>query len=255
MRKIQSEYTMAGKKYGRLTIIKEYYLPRKDGRYSKWYDCWCDCGNKEIIHVRATFLTNGYTLSCGCLWKESFGGDRKYNTYDLTGSFGIGYASNDPDFKFYFDLEDISKIKELCWNRSAYDYMETTIPKDMLYLFPETKTNSLTMANCIMNNFNRNVIIDHINRLPYDNRKENFRIATILENNWNRKLSSRNTSGVIGVSSERNGWRAYMVHNHIKVLNKYFPDFEDAVVARLTAEKKFCGEYASQKHLFENYGI
>ena len=41
-------------------------------------------------------------------------GNNKYNKYDLSGCFGIGYASNNDDL-FYFDLEDYNKIKNTCW--------------------------------------------------------------------------------------------------------------------------------------------
>ncbi len=55
----------AGKRYGRLTVIK-----RVGNRRGKacWL-CLCDCGNKTI--VRGDHLRSGHTRSCGCLQFES----------------------------------------------------------------------------------------------------------------------------------------------------------------------------------------
>ena len=38
---------------------------------------------------------------------------KKYNTYDLSGEYGIGYTTKGE--KFLFDLEDYEKIKDYCW--------------------------------------------------------------------------------------------------------------------------------------------
>ncbi|WP_368488451.1 hypothetical protein [Clostridium sp. BJN0013] len=37
----------------------------------------------------------------------------KYNTYDLTGEYGIGYDAKGNIF--YFDLEDYDRIKDFYW--------------------------------------------------------------------------------------------------------------------------------------------
>ena len=40
--------------------------------------------------------------------------NKKYNKYDLSGEYGIGWTSN-TNQEFYFDLEDYDKIKDYCW--------------------------------------------------------------------------------------------------------------------------------------------
>ena len=44
--------------------------------------------------------------------------NKKYNWYDLSGEFGIGFTQN--DILFYFDLEDYDKIKNYCWRFNEY---------------------------------------------------------------------------------------------------------------------------------------
>ena len=68
--------------------------------------------------------------------------------------------------------------------------------------------------------------IDHINRDKTDNRWSNLRSASRSENAWNAKLSSRNTSGVKGLSyNKKTGlWRAQICR-----VSKHFKSKESAV--------------------------
>jgi len=80
--------------------------------------------------------------------------------------------------------------------------------------------------------------IDHINGVRDDNRIENLRVVSKLENHKNMKKPNTNTSGVIGVhwDKSKNRWIA-----KIKVEQKsynlgHFVEFSDAVNARKNAE-------------------
>ena len=116
---------LTGQQFGRLTVIEriEDYISPKGQRKPQWL-CHCCCGNN--VTVLGSNLTNGYTLSCGCLSKEnSFKqgkSAKKYNIYDLSGEYGIGYTLKGEEF--YFDLEDYDKIKDYCWYRTTYDYFQ-----------------------------------------------------------------------------------------------------------------------------------
>ena len=56
---------LVGKKFNRLTILKE---SGKKGSNYTWL-CKCDCGNEVVIP--GNLLTTGRTKSCGCLAKET----------------------------------------------------------------------------------------------------------------------------------------------------------------------------------------
>lgn len=83
--------------------------------------------------------------------------------------------------------------------------------------------------------------IDHINGLRADNRFENLREATALENNRNKIRMRNNSSGVNGVCFHRRdgNWRAYIMtldgNRHLG----YFPTFDEAVLARRAAEIEY----------------
>lgn len=99
---------------------------------------------------------------------------------------------------------------------------------------------------------------DHHNRNKLDNRSSNLVTCTVRENNRNKSIRSDNTSGVIGVSwnKNKNKWavRIYPEKTGEKFIG-YFTNKEDAIKARLEAEVKYYGEFAPQRHLFEEYGI
>ena len=68
-------------------------------------------------------------------------------------------------------------------------------------------------------------------------------------------LRSDNKSGVIGVRSVGEKFIADIrVNKKLIVLGRFF-NKEDAIKARLKAEKEYFGEFAPQQHLYEEYGI
>lgn len=81
--------------------------------------------------------------------------------------------------------------------------------------------------------------IDHINGKRSDNRIENLRSVTKIENSCNTKIPSTNTSGHIGVSWNARDkiWSAYITLNKKRKSLGNFKNIEDAIVCRKTNEK------------------
>lgn len=87
--------------------------------------------------------------------------------------------------------------------------------------------------------------IDHIDCNPSNNKFNNLRKATHAQNNWNKGFRSNNTSGHRGVARCGNKWRAYITVNKSGQIHLgRFAKKEDAIAARLEAEKRYFGEYA-----------
>ena len=80
---------------------------------------------------------------------------------------------------------------------------------------------------------------DHINGLPSDNRWVNLRRVTPSENARNAKLSTRNTSGIIGVSwyKRHKAWKVSIVIKGREVNLGYYSTKESAARVRKNAEK------------------
>ena len=234
----------------RLTIIKqtEDYISTKGKHEAQWL-CQCSCGSKPII-VRQCHLKNGNTTSCGCVQKErtSIVGklNHKINKYDLSGEYGIGWTLN-TDAEFYFSLEDYDIIKEYGW----YEHILSSGYHALEALVPNTK-NIVRMQWVIVGKH-----YDHINRNPLDNRRENLRVATIRENVINASIGKNNKSGIIGVYFHKrdNIWISTVNINDKQQEVGRYVNKNDAIKARLQAEAKYYGEFAPQRHLFEQYGI
>lgn len=80
--------------------------------------------------------------------------------------------------------------------------------------------------------------IDHINRNPSDNRIINLRLVTRQQNCLNRRMNKNNTSGVTGVTWNKqiNKWQAQITVSKKTILLGTFLNFEDSVKARKAAE-------------------
>lgn len=240
-------FDMSGKKYGRLTVIDQYYKISGNGKTRDYCLCQCDCYRNPPKEYLGKNIRRGMTTSCGCYHLEQvIKKCKKYNRYDLDNDYGICYYFNSNNF-FYFDLKDFDKVKDFCWHETSHGYAYSNMPMD---------GECFSFQDLVMNNLDNHTRIDHINRIRNDNRKINLREVTHQQNNINRSLSSKNTSGIMGVSKTKdNFWHSYLGINGHRILNKRFKHFNEAVIARLDAEKEHFGEFAPQKHLFKQYGI
>ena len=89
--------------------------------------------------------------------------------------------------------------------------------------------------------FDTSLQIDHMNHERDDNRIENLRLVTNSINGKNTKMHKNNTTGVTGVTFDknRNKYKAQIVVSHKLDNLGRFNTFEEAVQARLQAEIKY----------------
>lgn len=199
--------------------------------------CKCSCDKQTELIVPQHSLKTGNTKSCGCLQKDAAlitgKNNKKYNSYDLSGEYGIGRTYNTNN-EFYFDLEDYDKIKNYCWYED----------KDG-YILNKTSDAIIRMHRLILNATD-DCMVDHINHCKNDNRKQNIRLCTVKENNINVGLQKNNTSGDTGISYDNfySCWRASITVDYKKIHLGSFSNREDALKARIKAEEKYFGEYS-----------
>lgn len=99
--------------------------------------------------------------------------------------------------------------------------------------------------------------VDHINRIKVDNRLCNLREVSRSCNNYNSCVSTRNRTGVKGVSVDKHGYQASIMiggrQSHIKTVH----DFTEAVAHRLAAEQclgyNSCDNQSSAFVYMQNY--
>ena len=210
-----------GKHIGKLEVLyRDVELSKKKGE-TYWY-CKCDCGNYTSI-ANSRLISAKPTLSCGCLRLEKINEKcKKYNTFDLTGEYGIGYTSKHE--AYLFDLEDYDLIKNICWYINKGGYLVS---------------HSLRFNRMVMNCNDDNLVVDHINHNPLDNRKSNLRICHQIYNIQNSSMRNDNTSGVTGIyktKNQTNPWVAEIVANNYKIRLGKSNSFNEMVRRRIIAE-------------------
>ena len=233
--------------FDRLTVVQranDYVSPQ--GKHIVQWLCKCSCGNPNYITIAGSSLKRGLTKSCGCLQKEKaskIGSKtikengklcRKYNVYDLSNEYGVGYAIN-TNKPFYFDLDDYENIKDYCWREN----------RTSGYIVTNTYNNvNLGMHRLVMH-CPAEMVVDHINHNRIDNRKINLRICTVQQNNCNLSIKSNNTSGYTGVSWSKHTkkWHCYIEINGKRINLGYFNDINKAIEARQQAEIKYFGKF------------
>lgn len=232
MVKIKKDLT--GITFGRLEVLErtedKIY---KSGAEATWL-CKCECG--AVVAVTGHALRSGTTKSCGCLNRENISKrSKKYNQYEINGDVVTMYASNGTPF--IFDTEDLDKVKNIAWYTTDRNYVNSYSNKKLYIL------------HRLIMDAPKDMVVDHINGNPLDNRKCNLRICTDAENHRNHKVSKSNTSGCTGVSFESYSqkWRAIIMYQGKKIELGSYKNLDDAVAARKEAEAKYFGEFSRQE--------
>ena len=154
-------------------------------------------------------------------------------------------ADKKKKFVSLIDLEDVPIVEKHSWCIRSGGYVGRVENKELILLHR-------LLVHCP-----KEKIVDHVNKNKIDNRKVNLRICNYRENLRNSIVKSNNSSSVTGVGIETKSkkWRARICVNYKPISLGFYNDKNDAIKARLKAEKMYFKEFAPQKHLFEKYNI
>lgn len=216
---------LTGKIFGNLKVL--YLDKEKTINTGKTYwICECQCRYRTLISKRQdTFKRNKDNKcpkceSCYC---------------DLSGEYGIGYTYDGSIF--YFDLEDYDVVSDYKWKASP----------DGKYIFRYINNSQIEyLHRKIMSKYEniKDKTIDHIDHITIDNRKINLRVCENYENLRNNKVN-RASSGYKGVYyNKRDGnWRVRISLRDKKINIGTFDNLQDAVIARIKAEKEYYNDF------------
>lgn len=221
---------LEGQRFGRLVVLYEKTERSKEGL--KIYHCKCDCGKEcEVI---GSYLIHGDTKSCGCYKIETAKTSHiKYNKFDLTNDYGIGYTSKGEPF--FFDLEDYDLIKDYCWGINSEGYVSA-------------KAKDGTNKHILFHQLVFDKYVDHIGgkNTRNDNRKVNLRknssdYSFETYNNMNKGIQKNNTSGCPGVTWHKRDslWEVRISVNKKQIYLGRYDDYNEAVKVRKEAENKY----------------
>lgn len=143
------------------------------------------------------------------------------------------------------DDEDFDRVSIRAWQITKIENTEYVITVD------NNKQERLWLHVFILGK-QEGKVIDHINRNGLDNQKTNLRHVTVSQNLHNTGPSKVNTTGYKGVRFSGTGkYRAMLIVNKVKVLDKTFKNIHDAARCWNEAARKHLGEFAFQNIIEE----
>jgi hypothetical protein len=140
------------------------------------------------------------------------------------------------------DPEDYVKLSQYNWYTKDNGYTHYAERKERIL----DRKRSVRMHRQITN-VPGDKVVDHINRHGWDNRKENLRVVSQRENNWNSLRGvGQGKSKYKGVSNseEHKKWKATLCHNGGKIHLGYFESEIEAAKIYDAAAKKYRGRLA-----------
>lgn len=126
----------------------------------------------------------------------------------------------------FIDIDDIDRCKEYIW----YPHHDKNKPDTLIYV---RHKDMYRLHRFIMNLDDPNLVVDHIDRNPLNNRKENLRVCTVSDNNKNISKYRNNKSGYTGIHWDKYK-NKYIVKRMInyKLYIKLFNNLNDAIEYR-----------------------
>lgn len=170
----------------------------------------------------------GQCPHCRDIGKRSKGNPQNTNIYEINGDITHIYTKKGD--KFLIDTEDIDVAKQCYWAKHKSGYAIGQINKEKVRLHRLIMSKYGVLPN------DPNMIIDHINKIRTDNRKENLNVIPKKLNPQNHSLYKTNKTGHSGISLCDNG------KYRVKVSNKYigiFETLEEAIKAREEAAHEY----------------
>lgn len=164
------------------------------------------------------------------------GRNRKYNEYYEKGNVVFVRLARTDEIMLC-DADDWERLKDIYWGvRSGY-VMGYVKRKPLLF--------HRQVKKCP-----QGYVVDHINRNPFDNRKENLRVTTQTVNMINVKVNKLNKTGYKGVSIDGKYYRAEITVNKKRIYLGIYKNIEDAIRVRQMAEEKYHKPLIEKETLF-----
>lgn len=143
-----------------------------------------------------------------------------------TGEGKVAIVDKDSYFKYI--------LRDYVWVMNQNGYVMATDPK----------TYKIVLMHRIVAENDTTFHTDHINRVRHDNRKENLRICTAVDNNYNAEARVDNKHGYKNVTEQYGKYRCFIRVNKIKQSFGSYAKPEMAALAYNIAMKLLSPEYA-----------
>jgi hypothetical protein len=175
---------------------------------------------------------------------------RQYNKYIFYDDYVVGITNK--GYTFTIDKQFYDLVKDYCWEYESKR-------KRVVANSRETKNYKVIALHRLIlgliDNKYKDIAEDHIDRCPLNNRISNLRTCHNRDNAKNTSKPKNSNCPFMGVSWCHNRYEARIGYNKKKIHLGSYENIEDAIIARLKAEKEYFGDFAPQRHLFKEYNI
>ena len=156
---------------------------------------------------------------------------------DKTVEFDVYNIKSEVMGHFIIDREDLKKIRYHKWRMSTNHRIITGNCTN--------KSPRRELSRFLLDVTDANMVVDHINGDPSDNRKSNLRVCTQNENLFNKSFMSNSLSGIIGViyDKKRRKWAPEIQKNEIRVHLGRYNELNEAVYVRDYAKRLLFEEF------------
>ena len=139
-----------------------------------------------------------------------------------------------------------SNGREFIFDKEDLDFFQNTIctVDDRGYV---TTNRKKSLISHVLLGVGNDVVVDHINGNPFDNRRANLRIASKIQNHWNYRLSDRNTTGYKGIYKDKQAdkYHARICENGKRHYLGVYNSPKEAALAYDVAARKYHGAFAT----------
>ena len=157
---------------------------------------------------------------------------------------GNRYAVIDDDLSIIYtnkneeirvSTQDLPMLLKYTWLLNNYGYVYTR----------SYERKSIMIHRLILGVTNPKIEIDHIDRNPLNNTRNNLRITDRVTNCRNTRVHKDTKSGFRGVSwrKDTKKWSVHIKVNYKKISLGCYTNLEEAIARRIEAEKEYWGEY------------
>ena len=139
---------------------------------------------------------------------------------------------------FVIDKEDLDRVKAHYWHLGSNNYAYSFYTDDL------KKVRRINLHRYIMGVIDDSLaIIDHIDANKNNCCKSNLRITTKATNGINRHPRKDNPSGYVGIAKHKKctRWESQISVDGKRIILGYFDNINEAINARVLAEKKYYG--------------
>lgn len=194
----------------------------------------CECGEPSVASINGKRYCNKHWLRMYVNGTTELKGRKNTSTFTIEGrTLRIKTSGGDT---ILADADDYETLSRHSWCISKTGYAVSRIGGKVV-----------KMHRLIMGNINPQMVVDHINHDRLDNRKENLRVCTALENSKN---NSGRTSRKLhrGVRLTKSGkYSACIMVNRKAIRIGTYDTEAEAIKAREDAEVFYNGEFAACK--------